>query len=800
MTTPGTATQTSTTTSAPAAPSVSVRPPQADLPATNREAAWRGDRPQSTQPVSKASVADMLNEVAALAAADPDDDRAQTALTKVLKDPRYAEIVARFKSRGQSEMLADQLVHRFIESARVSRYDRANPLQRLGYEMVDWAKEKWADLKEFTAHLIDAFKDNELVKATVKTVEGLIKQVDKLGVAIYEFASDPKKREEFMKNFGEGAEKAWKFIHDGAIAAWETIKKLDVKKMMKCAVEWASDFENWKKLGKNVGTFLKSMCDEMGLTQLATGLFNLGKHIVQASIYFYKGGGQALADLVTGNWDKLGENFSKNMHAALDQVAQCGGDLKDIGQGLFKTALALTGVADVITIIQCVAAGDWQGAAVAAACLAAAYLTFKVGKHLMKTGLKQFAKDGMKVVADRLGDEVVKEITNKVGSEALQKMCKTAGTAAAQDALQNLEKEITKQIAKTGSINLTHVMVKEIAANSTEKITSELLKKIGVKEIVANVVERELNRIASSSSKKIAKEFIEAGYKREVAMKMASGLKYAIGKKGGKCAFGKAFEHELKDILEEGITQKVKKCLLDNGMRDAFEKTWDEGIEKLALKYAKHGFDRETADMCKKAGREGFEEGLDRAVRKHVREGIEEAFKRFRETKRKKHHRFSADDPLSNKKMELEAAPELEAKEVGEDLTRRRKKPGDDWTIMDDRRKWQFREDDVDYAVRRKKSHEDVYSIFVDRPSSTPTATSQQALPSAQQSMPPHSGGVHADSSVRVVDAPSRTAANAAPPRVNSGTAAPKLVVESGGKASHREAFLEATRSKGKAA
>ena len=800
MSTPGSAAQASsnTTATAPVAPLVrDTGTPQAALPPTNREAAWRGDRQQPEMAAPKVSVTDMLDEVAAIAAGNPDDDRAQSALAQVLKNPKYQSIVERFKSRGQSEMLAEQLVHRFIESARVTRYDRANPLQRLGYEMIDWTKDKLADLKDFTVHLIDAFKNNELVKATVKTVEGLVKQVDKLGVAIYEFASDPKKRAEFIKNFGEGAEKAWKFIHDGAIAAWETIKKIDIKKLLTKAVDWASDFENWKKAGKSVGAFLKSMCDEMGLTQLASGLFNLGKHLVTASIYFYKGGAQGMADLLTGNWDKLGENFSKNMHAALDQVAQCGGDLKDIGQGLFKSVLALTGISDVVQIIQCIAAGDWQGVAVGVACLAAAYLTFKVGKHLFKTGLKQFAKDGMHVIADRLGDEVVKEMTDKVGSQALQKLCKAAGTEAAQDALKNLEKEITKQIAKKGSVQLTHVMVKEIAANSTEKITTKLLEQIGLKDIVSNVVERELNRIASTSSKKIAKEFIEAGYKREIAMKMASGLKYAIGKKGGKAAFGKAFENELKDILEEGITKKVKKCLIDNGMRDAFEKTWDEGIEKLALKYGKHGFDRETADMCKKAGREGFEEGLDRAVRKQVRKGIEEAFKRFRNTNKRRHIR-GTNDELKGKDLELGEGMQPDGHLVDDEMIRRRKKPGDDWTIMDDRRKWQFRSDDVDYAVRRKKHDEDPYSILFKDPNaqSAPQQTaapSQQPLEVKNLIANPYKGSIE----------PSGTPTSATrgvTPRPVAGTAAPKLVVESGGKSSHREAFLEATRGKGKAA
>lgn len=788
-----TETQTGTASSSMKSTAVATKP-QMDLPTTNREAAWRGDRgtgsTNSSQSTSQLGVNDMLNEVAALGASEADDASAQAAITKVLNDPRYADIVQRFKSRGQSDLLADQMARRFIESARVTRYDQANPIQKLGYEMIDWAKDKLQALNDFVKNCIDSVKNNPAFKSAVKIVEGLLKQVDNLGATLQEFASDPAKREEFLKKFRD---KTWKSICENATKAWESIKKIDLQKMMQSAVTWASDFENWQKAGKSAVSFLKSMCDDMGITQIVHGLYGLGKHLVTATMYMYAGGGEALKDLVTGNWNKIGADFSKNMDAAFKEVAACGGDLREIGEGAVKATLALTGLDQVIQIIQCASVGDWQGVAIAAVCLGAAYLTFRVGKHLVNASMKHLAKDGMRVIADRLGDEVVKEVTDKVGTKALQEMCRTAGKEAAQEALQSLEKEIVQQIADKGTVQLTHAMVKEFAATSTEKVATTLLEKLGVKEIVAGVVERELDRIASSSAKKIANEFIEAGYQRGVAMKMASSLKYSIGKRGGKAVFGAVFENELKDILEDGITNKVKKCFIDNGMKSAFEETWDAGIEKLAVKYAKHGFDKETAAMCKKAGREGFDEGLDRAVRKVVREGIDEGFKRFRQHKGKRPHSpFIPVDELELRDYEGAAAGLMAGHTIEEEFSRRRKKSSDDAALGEDKRKFQIRTDDVDYAVRRKHEENEVYSILFRDPT-LPQNTHTEAPTTTQNNVKvaPDLHNHAADSSVGVPT--TRQVAG----RRGTTAGAPQLVVEAGGKASHRESFLESTRSAG---
>lgn len=365
----------------------------------------------------------------------------------------------------------------------------------------------------------------------------------------------------------------------------QEVAKAVARSVGHAAQSWLSDLARHPEKIIGMGlSFGKSMCDGLGLTDLAVGVANLG----------FAGG-----RLVTGDLTGAKSALHESGRAA---------------KGVITLVGEVTGITDCIRAVDCFRKHDYAGAAFYGAFgvtqLAAVIATAGVLNSLA-AGTKRAAREGFETIAKETGEKVVAEVSQKITSTEL----KEVGAQIAKGAAKTVE-----QIAEQkGAQAVTETVVKKIVSDEAARETTALLNKHGVAGIVEKFTTEALELISKSSKKELTNHLIEQGMEEGLAKNAASAMKLALGKSGQMGLFDKG----IKDIFINEITGQVKEDLMKRGLAEGFEQAWKVEIRNLVAKGI-------SEEMLVRAGREGLEEGVELGVRRVVREGVEEAFRKFR--------------------------------------------------------------------------------------------------------------------------------------------------------------------------
>lgn len=382
--------------------------------------------------------------------------------------------------------------------------------------------------------------------------------------------------------------------------------------------------ETLKSVGSTVGTFLKEVSDDIGLTKLVKGCGSLLKGGFELSI---AAPCLALYDLTKVATGKMSaEQFAER---TLNNINQGFSDLAKGGQavvGAIMIAGEITGISDVVRCVGCALEGDWKGAAMHGgfALLSIGSITATVltagaagGTVLGVMGLKTIAQQGLKVAVKEGFEVAAKELGERAALSLTKEVLEVAGEKAAKATVQELNKELAVIAARKGLGELTPEIAQQLTKDLAEKHVSSVVRDL-TEKAVKNVGE-EWAQAAVHNPKQFISMCQEMGIEKSVAKDMQK----AMAK--GRC------DKEIKNILcaemEEPLVQRFRA-----GMKDTFEKNLDEGIDNLKKKY---GFGDDVADGMKAGGREGFESG----IRKGVREGLKKAWDEiFDDLRKKKMH------------------------------------------------------------------------------------------------------------------------------------------------------------------
>ncbi len=333
------------------------------------------------------------------------------------------------------------------------------------------------------------------------------------------------------------------------------------------------------------GGFAKSFCDAIGLTDIVAGTYH---------------GFAAVGCLLTGNLKAASEHALQSTRAVKGAVLALG---------------EFTGITDIGRAVIALAKGDYAQAAffgaIGAGQIYLVCTTLGLGNILSRSGVEA-AREGVRILAKETGQEVVKAVEKKLSNEFLEK----TGSRFALDSAKAVLREWDKIAADlfTGC--------KKIVSQTVETGLEKVLRDAGVKEIVSESTETLLCKIYNTAVKDLAKEFTIHGISLKEANYMAKCLKKALWKQGRKSHYHAMLAEE---IIDE-ISVQLKENLFERGLKKGFEQTWLKSVDRI-VKFK--GLPSESADLLRRAGKEGFEEGADLAIRKIVREGVEAAFKKF---------------------------------------------------------------------------------------------------------------------------------------------------------------------------
>ena len=426
------------------------------------------------------------------------------------------------------------------------------------------------------------------------------------------------------------SEKCWSAV--GSAAAWVGSKLIDpdtwvaAGKFAFSCVTWAQRAA-WNVITNPVdslraaGSFLKSMSDGLGLTDLAVGLGRLCTGDLRGGLQALKGAGTAFLEF-TGIAD-LGRAV---YHGGLALYYLGTGDKLQAaihgGQALMNGAFAVLSIGSIAATVA--TGGAAAGAIVGVMALRTSLST--AAKQVVKTACKEFLKES----GEKIGKELVENLAKTVSRDVLTQAGEKIANQGTRDlAIQHLGREGAQALLSRGTADhvraeLATKLLQKAGPEAFEqvmekhgiKVGDRLMKDMGITERVAKLTEQFVRDTRGKSAKDLAAELLEAGVvkNQKEALSTAKELQRIL--KGA----GKASDKELCETLTEGIMKPLREHV-NSAVREGFEKQM-----RTTLK----GAPEKQLDEAIEAGWRGAERGLEKSMRKAVYAGVKEGLNRSR--------------------------------------------------------------------------------------------------------------------------------------------------------------------------
>ena len=479
------------------------------------------------------------------------------------------------------------------------------------------------------------------------------KAVDLAGKA-YDWCTDVDARWQDLKSLGNKAydlatnPQTWKTLGMAMLYATPGIGQAYFA--YKMCTDTAYRENVWNGL-KTAGNFAKSVCDSIGLTQLAKGV---GYLVTTPARAIYEAGQFGLnvaadfAKVATGQMtaEEYKASFKKHAKEGLRDFSEHMSQGQQALVGAVMMAGEVTGITDVVMTVKYAAQGNWMMAGMHAGfalmsvgSLKATILTggaaagTMVGVAMLKTSMKAAAKEvleaGVKHFGKEIGEGITKEVTQELG-ESLVK----AGGEIAQSAAASLEKEVLSQ----GPQALTKEATERACHGAAQTRLKEQFGE-SITKYVNNITHDRLHALRGMSQKELVQELQRMGI--EMPAKEMNKIAASFGK---ALKLGDADEQLAKNLteaIEKPLGDAIEKHVLD-GFQPAFREALSkpgplrqalESRAKIISKQTGESFDdvlKKQLDDYVEAGSRGVRKATREVVHEAVEKGVKQALKRLR--------------------------------------------------------------------------------------------------------------------------------------------------------------------------
>jgi hypothetical protein len=414
---------------------------------------------------------------------------------------------------------------------------------------------------------------------------------------------------------------------------------------------------------KRVGSFLKQMCDDFGITDICVGIDKLLQGDRGGAWQAFKGAGTAFCQ-ATGLADAYGALES------LGRALYCLGTGDRAGAALHLLKAgghALAAATSFGTIAAVFATGGAAAGAVVGLMLFRTSLK-TAAKQVLKTATKEFFQEAGEQIGKELVTNVSKTLTKDVLLDAGQQMARQGVSELAREHLGKEAAKLLLDVATAPEVRakLARELLEKAGPEAFEKVMeksgstfgSKLMKKADVTEEVAKLTEKFLKDAAGRSQEDIAREFLEKGLAQteKEALELAKETKRVLG------GAGRRADRELAESLSDGVMNPLREHI-NAGVREGYEREMRELLK---------GAPKEQLERAIESGWKGAERGLEKSMLKAVREGVEEGINRMRKTSlRFDLGDYSRDSPVAtlspgseyeNSKLEVKAPDEATVK------------------------------------------------------------------------------------------------------------------------------------------
>lgn len=616
-----------------------------------------------------------------------------------LKEEGYFNGMSPEEERQESTRLKRELAQVFV--------DRYNERWNEEYAKKNWFQRRGIDISYGISSIGDAV--SWLGEQAVAGLEAAGRGLESARKFVSSYVSDPSFRERINNSVISGLSSAYNSVCNFCTSCknWvvENCTLANLQKLGQFALDVVTAptrfglmavnalATDWRGALKSawgglcsVGEFAKGVCDSLGVTDMAVGLWKMATAPAAFVSALAQGKG-------------LGEAFNALTSSYIDGVCK-------LGQGAFRAVVECTGLADLgracyfgFKLVQnYMQTGNWDkellmefGMNLAAAALSIGTLVATAGtgvaavgavKGIVMAGAKKLATEGVKACCKEAAEQIGKKCVAALGKQAMEKLGKEAGEAAAKETLHKLEKAVGKETLEK--------VQKELAQNGAKAAGELLQKEVGAvakqlaKEEAEKVVDKQVRQALKDSLDKLisgeVKDLAEALSKNNL-----DALAKSLGKSPDEVAkmFGKfqrsAMAHHvgtgaLDDVMKKELTDRISKQITDHLIKgegkvlcEAFEKSFKETMERglreaaekaetnlgKALKVLKEA-DKEAfekavkgiSDDAAKAAREAFEKSLEKVVREVVEEAVEKGLKEARRGRRHGRRGAADDDEL----------------------------------------------------------------------------------------------------------------------------------------------------------
>lgn len=460
-----------------------------------------------------------------------------------------------------------------------------NPLDFLGGVLtgvvkvhVDILKFSW-DMTTDPAKRMDVAQAivSGVVQAGEAVIAGVGGAVSSAADWVKEIATNPQKREELLKS-----------IEKGLAGLWAA----------------ATDPQTYIKAATETGKALHTLVtDPKAAFEAVLSAAKFGAEIIGLTDIWFFGteGMAALSAYGKGDNAKALEHFGKAAY-----------------HGVFAAA----SVGSIAATVSTVGAAGGTVAAVVAGRIA--------GKEALKLALKGGAATLLKEGGERIGKEVVGDITEKLGKEALEKTL----TAGAHEIVDQGVRELSERVAREGVEALSTTSMREAMDKSAGEVTQRLMKEWQVEARVSDKTVELLTEMAGKSQKELTEILAREGVERPAI----AARQFAEALESGKA------DEMLQEILVDSISREINQ-MVSSGMERAFKDRLRQALVGELTDADSARLAKAVAEQAKKSGKEvrvlvdeyveagwkGAQEGIEREVREAVARGVRDGFERFRE-------------------------------------------------------------------------------------------------------------------------------------------------------------------------
>jgi hypothetical protein len=464
-----------------------------------------------------------------------------------------------------------------------------------------------------------------ILKGVTKFVSG----IGELTMLTLQLLSDPKR---VLNLLNEGVKLIGQLLTDPVAAFHKICKGLTelgdfVSDKLGLGAIW--------KIHKAVFSFVKSLADTFGISDLLAGVANLLASPIKLIVDIFKAigdGAKLFLDFVMGKITL--EQLQQGIGAAVSMIgAAIINPVKQIAKivgAVVHLVFEMTGIADLGRAIGYALIGDWKNAGihfglalVDLTAIAIAVVTGGAGlalyagiaalrKGMLKAAL-QHAGKAMLIVGGQVGRDAAEEVIEKIGMKTLKNQ--------ASEVAEHLYKEMGEKALRLDQ-------VEAFARSSTHELFGATLKK-DLGEAVENILFKRLSDIVDNP-KAFKKELVEI-----------------LGKKEGTKAYnnaismlqsGKHFDELAKPLAKEISDQVYKKLApeLEEAFATRFKQLLVSDVDpRIAKRLADEATERgiskaQLVDEYVDAGRTGFRQGLKDAIDEIVEAAVKRALKRLR--------------------------------------------------------------------------------------------------------------------------------------------------------------------------